>query len=342
LTESSKPAARRGLALAAMTAVLLEGGIILHHVHSVRMLPLWTYLAFLGVLCVFWFSVWILATGTLPGWALPETPSPLRFFHPRIFFWESWQEVSRGVLSEGKRRLGYEVIVVTLVSAFSLTLVEYFGDRMTIVRLWPEAVTGAYGDLAVFGWWSLTRFVCYAVIPSLSILLTPALRWRNCGLAARGFSSHLWIYGVLFAVVLPVVIFISYKEDFKDYYPFYDFASRSWFDFLAWEFFYFVQFLSLEFLFRGYIIHPLKKYMGAYAIFLMVLPYCMIHYGKPYLEPNAAIVAGVVLGTLSLRTGSIWCGCLIHISVALTMDLAALAQKGALAALLKAPFFFHP
>ena len=69
MTETSKPPARKGLALLAMVAVLLEGGIILHHVHTVRMLPLWSYFAFLGVLCVFWFSVWTLATGTLPGWA---------------------------------------------------------------------------------------------------------------------------------------------------------------------------------------------------------------------------------------------------------------------------------
>jgi len=342
LTESSSPAARRRFASIALVAALLEGGIILHHVYSVRMLPLWSYFAFLGALVVLWISVWILATGTMPGWALPDTlTSPLRFFHPRVFFWESWAEMSRDVLSEGRKRIGYEVIVVTLVSAFSLTLVEYFGDRVTVYRLWPEGVEGTYGDLVVFAWWSLTRFLCYAAIPGLSILLTPALRWKNCGLAFRGFSDHLWVYGLLFAIVLPVVIFISFKEDFRNYYPFYDYCSRSWFDFLAWEFLYFVQFLSLEFMFRGYMIHPLKKYLGAYAIFLMVLPYCMIHYGKPYLEPNAAIVAGVVLGTLSLRTGSIWCGCLIHISVALTMDLAALAQKGALPALLKAPFFLH-
>jgi membrane protease YdiL (CAAX protease family) len=54
----------------------------------------------------------------------------------------------------------------------------------------------------------------------------------------------------------------------------------------------------------------------------------MIHYGKPFLEANAAIVAGIVLGTLALRTRSIWCGCLVHVSVAISMDIAALLQKG--------------
>ena len=39
---------------------------------------------------------------------------------------------------------------------------------------------------------------------------------------------------------------------------------------------------------------------------------------------GGAVVAGLILGTLALRTKSIWAGVLIHISVALTMDLLAL------------------
>jgi membrane protease YdiL (CAAX protease family) len=324
-------------AAAAFVLAAAEGGFILYHVHALRHLPLWTYPAYLGALIVMGLSAWTLATGLLPAWSVPPRDgSPLRLLHPRVFFWESWQEISREALGEGKKKIGYEVIVVTLTVAFSLTLVEYFGERGFLELVWPEVLDSKYGDLAMFAWWSVSRATCYAVIPSISILLTPALSFRNCGLSPRGFKGHLWIYGVLLAIVLPVIGFISFKEDFKSYYPFYDYAARSWFDFIAWELLYALQFLSLEFLFRGYMLHPLKKYLGAYAVFLMIIPYCMIHYGKPYLEPNAAVVAGVVLGTLSLRTGSIWCGCLIHISVALSMDLAALAQKGLLTTLLHA------
>jgi hypothetical protein len=66
------------------------------------------------------------------------------------------------------------------------------------------------------------------------------------------------------------------------------------------------------------------------AIFAMVVPYCMIHYGKPYLEAHGAIVAGVVLGTLAMRTRSIYAGFLLHISVACGMDLLALYKRAAL------------
>jgi membrane protease YdiL (CAAX protease family) len=59
----------------------------------------------------------------------------------------------------------------------------------------------------------------------------------------------------------------------------------------------------------------------------MAVPYCMIHYGKPYLEANGAIVAGVVLGSLAMRTRSIYAGFLVHISVAAGMDFLSLYKQ---------------
>ncbi len=96
--------------------------------------------------------------------------------------------------------------------------------------------------------------------------------------------------------------------DFGNYYPFYKLASRSWFDFAMWEGIYWLQFFSLELFFRGWIVGALRKSFGAGAIFVMAAPYCMIHYGKPYLEAHGAIVAGVVLGSLAMRTRSIYSG----------------------------------
>ncbi len=330
---------RNACAAVVFCLALGAGTCIIAYVRAVSSLPLWTYAAFFATLVVALLAIWTLATGMPPSWNVPPAEiSPLVSLHPRLFFWQSWKEINRQTVATAGRAIGYEVIVVTLTVAFSLTLVEYFGDRAFVARLWPKILTGYYADLAVFAWWSVSRFVGYVVIPIISVFLTPALSLRHCGLGTSGFARHLWVYAVLLLIVLPVIVFISFQQDFKEYYPFYDYASRSWFDFLAWELLYAVQFVSLEFLFRGYMLHPLKKSLGAYSIFLMVIPYCMIHYGKPYLEPNAAIVAGVVLGTLSLRTGSIWCGCLIHISVALAMDLAALTQKGLLDDLMRAPW----
>jgi membrane protease YdiL (CAAX protease family) len=77
--------------------------------------------------------------------------------------------------------------------------------------------------------------------------------------------------------------------------------------------------------------------MGSTAIFVMSVPYCMIHFGKPYLEAHGAIVAGVVLGSLSMKTRSIYGGFLLHVSVAVLMDLLALYKRSGLPNVFWAP-----
>ena len=93
---------------------------------------------------------------------------------------------------------------------------------------------------------------------------------------------------------------------------------------------YFAQFFALELFFRGLWLGALRPSLGSGAIFSMCVPYCMIHFGKPYLEVNGAIVAGIVLGSLSMRTKSIYAGFLVHVTVALSMDLLALSHRHAL------------
>ena len=70
--------------------------------------------------------------------------------------------------------------------------------------------------------------------------------------------------------------------------------------------------------------------MGSAAIFVMAVPYCMIHYGKPYLEAQGAIIAGVVLGSLAMRTRSIYAGFMVHVTIAGLMDWVALFMRDAL------------
>ena len=75
---------------------------------------------------------------------------------------------------------------------------------------------------------------------------------------------------------------------------------------------------------------PLRSTFGYASIYVSLLPYCMIHFGKPLPEVLAALVAGLVLGHLSLASRSIWPGVALHIFAAATMDLAVLWRKGLL------------
>jgi membrane protease YdiL (CAAX protease family) len=151
-------------------------------------------------------------------------------------------------------------------------------------------------------------------------------RIRDQGLATRGFLEHAYFYALAYAVVLVCVVVVSFDPQFTAYYPFYRQSYRSWLELGIWELLYMAQFFSLEFFFRGFLLKAVGRSMGSHAIFAMVVPYVIIHFGKPLPETFAAIAAGIVLGTLAMRTGSIWSGFLIHVSVALSMDFAALLQ----------------
>ena len=172
--------------------------------------------------------------------------------------------------------------------------------------------------------WSLGAVVFYLAIPLLVVRFAFGHRASHYGFTLRGFRRHLALYLGLLAPV--VVIVAAGSSDFQAKYP----LSRHPIgapDLIAWELCYGLQFVALEFFFRGFLIHGVRDRLGTASVFTMVVPYVMIHFEKPLYETLGALVAGTVLGFLSLRTRSIAGGVLIHFAVALTMDLAALARQ---------------
>lgn len=170
----------------------------------------------------------------------------------------------------------------------------------------------------------------YLVLPALYTRFALKQRLVDMGLGFKGALKHWWIYVGLYALVMPAVYIVSKTDSFQRTYPFYEHAGRSLQDFLLWEATYALQFLSLEFFFRGVLIHATKHRLGVYSILLSVIPYCMIHFGKPMPETLGAILAGIALGFLSLYTRSIWLGVAIHVSVAVSMDILSLIAQGKL------------
>ena len=71
----------------------------------------------------------------------------------------------------------------------------------------------------------------------------------------------------------------------------------------------------------------LARYLGAYAVYPMVAVYCYIHFGKPFAEALGSIFGGYILGVISLESRSVMGGVLIHIGVALGMEILAFAQR---------------
>jgi membrane protease YdiL (CAAX protease family) len=280
--------------------------------------------------------------------ATPEAPhrslaDRLAELHPRRFFLETWRRLDEEAALERAADGGaydWKPILVLSSGAVFLAMMEYFGFQGPLRAMvthfapvsledegfWAYVRGSHFPELLDRAWWAGWRVVGFFLLPVLVLRLVLGERVAAHGLSTKGFLDHAWIYLLAYGVVLGLVIGVSFGESFQTYYPFYRQASRSWYDFVAWEVLYAAQFFSLEFFFRGYWLKACKRAMGSHAIFVMVVPYCMIHFGKPYPETLGAILAGIALGTLALRTRSIWSGFLIHVSVAISMDVAALLQ----------------
>ncbi|MGQ0828748.1 MAG: CPBP family glutamic-type intramembrane protease [Bacteroidota bacterium] len=236
----------------------------------------------------------------------------------------------------------YKVMWVCITVACCLSMIKYLGN-------WQFAVTfiqdlgfdsfAAYFEnlMTIREETQLYRLIYWVSIVILFYCIPPfiLLKWvfkekfSEYGLSFKGAFIDYKVYLLMLCVMAPLVLFFSGTESFQSRYPFYDMKEGEsvYPNLVIWELFYFVQFFALEFFFRGFMLHGTKQRFGFYSVFVMTIPYCMIHFGKPFPETISAIIAGIVLGILSLKSRSIWLGVAIHYTVAITMDLCALYMK---------------
>lgn len=187
--------------------------------------------------------------------------------------------------------------------------------------------TGPYYSLGSLWFWVLFCCLGYMGLPML-YLRRMGRRLGDYYFNPRGFWEHRNVYLGMCAVVLVLVGIVSFQPSFQEIYPFYTWCGRSWFDLLAWEAGYALQFVALEFFFRAFLLEGMRRSLGVGAVYCMLLPYCMLHFQKTAAECLGSILAGLVLGLMAMRYRSIWGGILVHFTVALSMDIASLIQKG--------------
>lgn len=141
-------------------------------------------------------------------------------------------------------------------------------------------------------------------------------------------SQHLHAYFILYLLMLPFLIGVSFTPDFLKAYPqfkpwFYVgvFELPVWLYTLFYEILYAVDFINTELFFRGAMVIGLTAIMGPKTVLPMIVFYASIHFGKPIGETVSSIFGGYILGALAYQTKHIWGGVIAHIGIALTMEL---------------------
>jgi hypothetical protein len=156
-------------------------------------------------------------------------------------------------------------------------------------------------------------------------LLRAAGPWEAVGLTTRGFNARPYFF--LLLLLVPVIVLASTQPDFLRVYPkvkniafLNGHAHLVWPWRLLYEFYYGLDFLSIELFFRGLLVIGLARYAGATAILPMAVFYCTIHFGKPLGECITSFFGGLILGVLAMRTRSILGGLMVHLGLAWMME----------------------
>jgi len=149
-------------------------------------------------------------------------------------------------------------------------------------------------------------------------------KWNLYGIKnTSSFSPYL----LLIALMIPLLLWASFRSDFSVVYPKAQVIAQTlgkeakpW-HYLLFETAYASDFITIELFFRGFLIISLSKLLGRKCILPIALFYFSIHLGKPMFEAISSFFGGIILGTISYQSKSIWGGWLVHVSIALLMEL---------------------
>lgn len=141
-------------------------------------------------------------------------------------------------------------------------------------------------------------------------------------------------YFTMLAIMVPLIIAASFLPSFLNQYPMYE-TTRAhlfmevpeWVTVAGYEIAYGLNFVSIEFFFRGFLIIGMISLLGRGAIIPMASVYCFLHFGKPMGEAISSIFGGYLLGIVAYETRGIWGGVIVHVGIAWLMEIVAFTQK---------------
>jgi hypothetical protein len=147
------------------------------------------------------------------------------------------------------------------------------------------------------------------------------------GMQLKGFAIKP--YFLLLLMMVPLIGLAGTQADFLHTYPkvqriafIDDQVTTSWPWKFLYELSYGIDFLTIEFFFRGFLVLAFMRYGGKDVILPMAAFYCCIHFGKPLFECITSYFGGIILGVVVYHTRSIWGGLIVHLGIAWLMELA--------------------
>lgn len=223
---------------------------------------------------------------------------------------------------------------IFVTAGLAMWVYGYYGSAPFFEQRIAKALGLAPGSAhaASFFYWYGSTFVTLVLLPLVALRIAERFARPEDRVASLGWGRGDWRVGlpagIFFYGVMVVLLAVAVStQDFRGKYPLYADADRSLRMFVAYEAAYALYLVSWESFFRGFLTLGLAKTLGIWTVFVQMLPFVVLHFGKPSLEVMSSVFGGIALGYLALRTRSIWYGAAIHAATAITLDVLVVARR---------------
>ena len=200
---------------------------------------------------------------------------------------------------------------------------DFKGLYLFLKRNRDEAVIigGAMLFMALDGYrfvWNdwFSSLLYFAILPILTMAVV--LRRNPLDLGLRLGDVKTWSRQVAIVCIIatPILVAASFSPSFQSYYKMLDF---NW---LTYTLTTAASLFASEFFFRGFLIFGLKDKLKESSIFIQMIPFVLVHLGKPEMETISTILTGILFGYIAYKGKSFWPAFIIHMFINLLFVLS--------------------
>ncbi len=220
------------------------------------------------------------------------------------------------------KALDKKVVVVLLSTAFLQVISWYYASRIFFhLHFYSALSSNPNVYFYEIAYWYAANFLTMFVIPFLIIKFYLKEKMINYGITIGDAEAGLKLTLLFLLIMLPIIWIVTAQPVFALTYPLLYQARDSWNLFFIYELGLLVYLFAWEFIWRGFMLFGLKEKFGYYAVIIQMIPFLILHFGKPDLETFGAMFGGIALGILAYRTRSIYYCVITHAGIMFSIDL---------------------
>jgi len=224
-------------------------------------------------------------------------------------------------LKEITLNLDRKVVVIFLSVAVLQTISWYITSRRFFrVNILPSYQFEPDIYLVEYLFWFIGDFITFFILPFFIIGFFLKEKIADFGLKLGDWRAGLKLTVLFLLIMLPIIWIVSTSPSFTAKYPHLLSLREVWSKFFIYEVGLLIYMFAWEFIWRGFMLFGLEEKFGYYSVLIQMIPFLILHNGKPMAETFGAILGGIALGILAFRTRSFIYGVIVHMGVIFSID----------------------